>query len=150
MHPGDYDVADIAQVSETGQVLADARIDELLDAAYRRALTHREGTVADYIPILGRADPDAFGVSVVDVDGGIHAVGDTTTRFSIQSISKVGQRLYVEVDFIVAPGEWSVDEEDAVQRAITTRLGTLDHRVWATVELTSDPTLASDGDAIDP
>ncbi|MBN9177410.1 MAG: glutaminase A [Microbacterium sp.] len=88
MHPGDYDVADIAQASETGRVPADARIDDLLDSAYRRALTHREGTVADYIPILGRADPEAFGVSVVDVDGGIHSVGDTATRFSIQSISK--------------------------------------------------------------
>ena len=118
-------------------------------AAEMREATDR-GQVADYIPPLACVSPDRFGMAVVTAAGDVFTAGDAEEPFSIQSISKVGQRLYVEVDFIVAPGEWSVDEEDAVQRAITTRLGTLDHRVWATVELTSDPTLASDGDAIDP
>ncbi len=88
MHPGDFDVDDIAQNAGTGDVPGDGRIDAALAAAYERAATHHEGSVADYIPILGRADPEAFGVSVVDVDGGIHSLGDTETRFSIQSISK--------------------------------------------------------------
>ena len=34
-------------------------------------------------------------------------------------------------------------EEDAVRRAITTRLDALGHEVWATVELTTDPGLAA-------
>lgn len=57
--------------------------------------------------------------------------------------TKLGQRLYVEVDFVVASHEWTVDEEDAIRRAITTRLDGLGHRVWATVELTTDPDLAA-------
>ena len=88
MRPGDFDVGDIEQGAETGVVPEARRIDAVVDAAYARALRHREGTVATYIPVLGRADPDAFGLAVVDVDGGVHEVGDTTTRFSIQSISK--------------------------------------------------------------
>ncbi|MEL4318555.1 glutaminase A [Leifsonia sp. YIM 134122] len=63
-------------------------IDELLAAAYGRAESHHEGVVADYIPILAEADPEAFGLCIVDVQGGLHELGDTRTRFSIQSISK--------------------------------------------------------------
>lgn len=48
-----------------------------------------EGRVADYIPALARADPRAFGLSVVLVDGTRHDIGDSSKRFSIQSISKV-------------------------------------------------------------
>lgn len=38
---------------------------------------------------------------------------------------------------------WTIGEEDAVRRAITTRLDALGHEVWATVELTTDPGLAA-------
>ncbi|MGB4778786.1 glutaminase A [Microbacterium sp.] len=82
------DVAGVAQVSETGPVPDNARIDELLEASYARAMPHDEGTVADYIPILAEADPEAFGLCIADVDGGVHEVGDTRAEFSIQSISK--------------------------------------------------------------
>lgn len=58
--------------------------------------------------------------------------------------TKLGQRLYVEVDFIVAKGEWQVDEEDAVRLAITERLDALGLLVWATIELTTNPALAAD------
>ena len=46
------------------------------------------GTVADYIPELGKADPDLFGIAVVTVDGHVYQAGDTRHAFSIQSISK--------------------------------------------------------------
>lgn len=58
--------------------------------------------------------------------------------------TKLGQRLYVEVDFIVSKHEWQVDEEDAIRLAITERLDRLDLQVWATIELTTDPALAAD------
>jgi glutaminase len=48
----------------------------------------REGAVASYIPELAKADPDAFGISVVTVDGQVFEVGDFETLFTIQSISK--------------------------------------------------------------
>jgi len=48
-----------------------------------------EGEVADYIPALARVAPDQFGIAVATLDGSIHSVQDSGTRFSIQSISKV-------------------------------------------------------------
>ncbi|MDY0910180.1 glutaminase A [Microbacterium sp. CFBP9034] len=88
MRQRDLDVQDVGQIAETGAVPAHRRIDEVTAAAHARALRHHEGAVADYIPILASADPEAFGVCVVDVDGGVHGIGDVGTRFSIQSISK--------------------------------------------------------------
>ncbi len=48
-----------------------------------------EGRVADYIPALATADPGAFGMSAVMLNGDCFSVGASDTRFSIQSISKV-------------------------------------------------------------
>ncbi|HEY0189264.1 MAG TPA: cation transporter [Cellulomonas sp.] len=53
--------------------------------------------------------------------------------------SQVGDRLYVEADFLVAPGRWTVDQEDAVRRAVIAGLDELGLDVWATVDLTTDP-----------
>jgi glutaminase len=47
------------------------------------------GEVATYIPELAGADPQAFGLVVIDADGNVAAGGDSDTPFSIQSISKV-------------------------------------------------------------
>ncbi len=47
------------------------------------------GEVATYIPELACADPNAFGLVVIDADGTIAAGGDADIPFSIQSISKV-------------------------------------------------------------
>ena len=84
----DLDVEGVQQEVSTGPPPPGARIDQLLAAAYARAQAHREGVVADYIPVLAQADPEAFGLCVTDVDGELHELGDTRTRFSIQSISK--------------------------------------------------------------
>ena len=58
--------------------------------------------------------------------------------------TKLGQRLYVEVDFVVEKGQWQVDDEDAIRLAITERLDELGLLVWATIELTTNPELAAD------
>jgi glutaminase len=47
------------------------------------------GEVATYIPELARADPNAFGLAVVDAHGNVVCGGDADTPFSIQSVSKV-------------------------------------------------------------
>jgi glutaminase len=47
------------------------------------------GRVADYIPPLARVPLDRFAMVVQTVDGEVFAVGDTSKRFSIQSIAKV-------------------------------------------------------------
>src|SRR5471030_2567135 len=46
------------------------------------------GTVANYIPELGKANPDHFGISLVTIDGHVYEVGDTRIPFTIQSMSK--------------------------------------------------------------
>ena len=52
------------------------------------AATER-GTVADYIPSLGRISPHHFGLTIVTEDGRVINAGDAQTPFSIQSVSKV-------------------------------------------------------------
>jgi len=59
----------------------------------------------------------------------------------IVRLHKLGRKLYVEVDFVVEPGEWDVSEEDAVRRAVAEGLDPLGLDVWAYVELTTDRTL---------
>src|SRR6195256_4743299 len=46
------------------------------------------GAVANYIPELGKADPDRFGISLATLDGHIYEVGDTRIPFTIQSMPK--------------------------------------------------------------
>jgi glutaminase len=46
------------------------------------------GAVANYIPELGKADPDHFGISLATLDGHVYEVGDTKVPFTIQSMSK--------------------------------------------------------------
>lgn len=48
-----------------------------------------KGDVADYIPALASADPNAFAMAVAGVDGTTASIGADDTVFSIQSISKV-------------------------------------------------------------
>jgi glutaminase len=46
------------------------------------------GSVANYIPELGKADPAHFGISLATIDGHVYEVGDTRIPFTIQSMSK--------------------------------------------------------------
>ena len=48
-----------------------------------------KGNVATYIPELGKANPDDLGICVYTKYGQKIFVGDTSVRFSIQSVSKV-------------------------------------------------------------
>ena len=56
--------------------------------------------------------------------------------------TKLGRRLYVEVDFVVPADVWDVTGEDQVRRALIARLEPLGYELWANVELTTDPELA--------
>ena len=48
-----------------------------------------QGKVADYIPALAGVAADQLGIAIVTPDGQRFQAGDASTRFSIQSISKV-------------------------------------------------------------
>lgn len=65
-------------------------LQEMLNEIYRSVTAQEpEGEVANYIPQLGRVDPNKFGMHVMTVDGVETGVGDNEERFSIQSITKV-------------------------------------------------------------
>jgi glutaminase len=53
------------------------------------AVETERGTVADYIPSLGRVSVARFGIAVVLADGSLHMAGDADISFSIQSVPKV-------------------------------------------------------------
>jgi glutaminase len=77
-----------AQVAPAVQQSTDD-IQGVINAAYDRYKNLREGKNADYIPVLAKVDPNIFGIVLVTPDGKVYAAGDTSSRVSIQSISKV-------------------------------------------------------------
>ena len=48
-----------------------------------------KGTVANYIPELGKADPDQLGICIYPLQGDKILLGDCDKRFTVQSISKI-------------------------------------------------------------
>lgn len=63
-------------------------IQAYLERVYDRHRNLRSGEVATYIPELGKADPEWFGVGLATTDGRVYEVGDSRQTFTIQSISK--------------------------------------------------------------
>ncbi len=86
--PMDLDVSAVEQAVSTGSLPGGDRVEQLVAAAHDRSRAVSAGRVADYIPVLAEADPDLFGVCVVEIDGSVHTAGDVDAAFSIQSISK--------------------------------------------------------------
>lgn len=64
-------------------------INSTLAKIHKRYQADHSGKVADYIPALGKANPDHFGLAIVTADGRTFTVGDTDVPFAIESISKV-------------------------------------------------------------
>uniref|UniRef100_A0AC35U4D9 Glutaminase n=1 Tax=Rhabditophanes sp. KR3021 TaxID=114890 RepID=A0AC35U4D9_9BILA len=61
-----------------------SRIKEIFDSCK----DIHEGKVADYIPQMAKADPNAWGISICTVDGQRMSLGNSKTPFCIQSVSK--------------------------------------------------------------
>jgi glutaminase len=96
MDEGDGDAAaagpvgdPVAEWISTGSLPSDEQIRAIVEAGYERFRHDDEGKVADYIPALAEASPQAFGVCVAGVHGGVFAIGDAEQEFTIQSISKL-------------------------------------------------------------
>ena len=66
------------------------RIMSILEADFEKGReVIPEGNVATYIPVLGISDKNALGLSICTKYGEHFNIGDTSTRFTIQSISKI-------------------------------------------------------------
>jgi glutaminase len=64
------------------------QIQEVLDEVHAKYKDVDEGAVATYIPELGKADPNGFGICLATVDGQVFTAGDWETELTIQSICK--------------------------------------------------------------
>jgi glutaminase len=64
------------------------RFQPIVEGVYEKYKGLRDGEVATYIPELGKADPDRFGICMVTVDGQVYSAGDCEQEFTIQSICK--------------------------------------------------------------
>lgn len=61
----------------------------VVNAAYEKYKTLKEGKNADYIPALAKVNPNLFGIALITPDGKVYTAGDVTSEVSIQSVSKV-------------------------------------------------------------
>ena len=59
-----------------------------LDECRAKFAADDEGSVANYIPELSKADPAHFGISLATLDGHVYEVGDSKVPFTVQSMSK--------------------------------------------------------------
>jgi glutaminase len=63
-------------------------LQEVIEELHERYRSLTVGQVATYIPELGKADPEQFGIAIVTAEGRQFEVGDCRAPFTIQSISK--------------------------------------------------------------
>jgi glutaminase len=63
-------------------------LEELIATLHERHKNNKEGEVATYIPELGTADPNDFGIAMTTASGEQFFTGTTDKEFTIQSISK--------------------------------------------------------------
>jgi glutaminase len=82
------DLPDGPRHVSTGSLPDPSDIEALLTDAHERYRSVTDGEVADYIPALAAASPDAFGACIAGVGGALFSVGDAQVEFSIQSVSK--------------------------------------------------------------
>jgi glutaminase len=85
----------ISQVNQSVAQKSQTKLDQQITMELMQQIVnqdkayYKEGKVADYIPELGKANPQAVAFSVVKSNGEIINVGDVKAKFTIQSISKV-------------------------------------------------------------
>jgi glutaminase len=63
-------------------------VTDALAELHERFAPLREGALADYIPQLALADPEAFGIALVSMEGHCYQAGQAGAPFTVQSVSK--------------------------------------------------------------
>lgn len=70
-------------------------------------------------------------------------VAEVTAEFGLADpvvrMSKLGTKLYLEVDYLVEAGRWDISDADRVRHALRDRLERLPWSVWLNVDLSTDP-----------
>lgn len=65
-----------------------SHLQSFIEDLYQKYKNNHAGSVATYIPELGKANPDDFGICLATVDGRVLTAGNCTHEFTIQSICK--------------------------------------------------------------
>jgi glutaminase len=88
--------------------------DVLREVAEQARPRAKDGKVAEYIDSLAHADPECFGLALVEMDGTEHVIGDVDVPFAMQSISKV---------FSLVLAMQKADEAEGVSDELWRRVG---------------------------
>jgi len=75
-------------VAQGQEPAAKQGIEAVLAELHAKYKDGTDGKNADYIPQLAKVDSKLFGIAIATVDGQVYEVGDTQTRFTIQSVAK--------------------------------------------------------------
>ena len=65
-----------------------SQVEQIVQDIYEKYRDVTKGEVATYIPELGKANPDHFGICLATVDGHVFTAGNAEEEFTIQSICK--------------------------------------------------------------
>ena len=91
--------------------------------------TYRE--LLEATPATEVTEPIHAAVAAV---GEVRGLPEPTTR-----IGKLGRKLYIELDYLVEDGRWSVADADVIRRDLLSRLHKPGQLLWLNVELHTDP-----------
>ncbi len=76
-------------ISPNGATPANLRhVQEIVDSIHEKYKNVDDGEVATYIPELGKAGPEHFGICIATVDGHVFRAGDWDKGYTIQSMCK--------------------------------------------------------------
>ena len=99
----------------------------VVNAAYDKYKSLKDGKNADYIPALAKVNPDLFGIALITPDGKVYTAGDVTSEVSIQSVSKVFTMAHV----FQQSGEKAVEDNigvDATGRPFNSIIAIEEHK----------------------
>lgn len=77
-----------ADPTAAGATVDPSPIQAYLEGLHARFAGLADGALANYIPELAKADPNAFSICLTTTEGRVYEVGDSRVPFTIQSISK--------------------------------------------------------------
>src|SRR5262245_10936318 len=72
----------------TGHLPSNSVVTELVQEAYERFKSDRQGENSQVYPALARVPSQLFGICLVETNGDVHAAGDAEHEFAIMSVSK--------------------------------------------------------------
>ena len=72
----------------TGHLPPQQEIEELVEEAYARFKSNKDGKNSQVYPALAKVPSDLFGICIVGTSGNVYAIGDSDYEFTIMSVSK--------------------------------------------------------------